>query len=88
MTPYYVVRLQHLKEKEILSEISYLRATIAPDIRQMRRVKVDGKFKIVRFSIQELRQSITNAVKPESDLGADIDILLSNALQTECSIKT
>ena len=33
-------------------------------------------------------QSIRNAVKPESDLGADIDVLLYNVLQTECSIKT
>ena len=64
---------------EILSEISYLRATIAPDIRQMRRVKVGGKFKMVRISIEELRQSIRNAVKLESDLGADID-LPSNVL--------
>ena len=36
MTPNSVDRLQHLTEKEILSEISYLRVTIAPDIRQMR----------------------------------------------------
>ena len=43
---------------------------------------------MVRFLIQEQRQSINNAVKPESDLGADIDILLSNVLQTEYSIKT
>ena len=64
---------------EILSEITYLRATIAPDIRQMRRVKVGGKFKMVRISIEELRQSIRNAVKLESDLGADID-LPSNVL--------
>ena len=64
---------------EILSEISYLRAAIAPDIRQMRRVKVGGKFKMVRISIEELRQSIRNAVKLESDLGADID-LPSNVL--------
>ena len=48
----------------------------------MRRVKVDvdGKFKMIRFSIEELRQSIRNAVKPESDSGADIDVLLSNVL--------
>ena len=76
VTPNSIDRLQHL------------RATIAPDIRQMRRVKVGGKFKMVRFLIEELRQSIRNAVKPESDLGADIDVLLSNVLQTEYSIKT
>ena len=70
---------QQLTGKEILSEISYLRVTIAPDIRQMWWVKVDGKFKMVRFSVEELRQSIRNAVKPESDLGADID-LPSNVL--------
>ena len=40
-------------QKELISEIGYLRATVAPDIRQMRRVKVDGK-----FSCDELRQSM------------------------------
>ena len=64
-----------LTEKERISEIGYLRATVAPDIRQMRRVKVDGKFKMMKFSCDELRQSIKNVVKPESNLSNDIDAL-------------
>ena len=65
-----------LIEKELISEIGYPRATVAPDIRQMRRVKLDGKFKMMKFSRDELRQSIKNANKPESNLSNDIDALL------------
>ena len=65
-----------LIEKELISEIGYPRATVAPDIRQMRRVKIDGKFKMMKFSCDELRQSIKNASKPESNLSNDIDALL------------
>ena len=35
--------LSNLNEKQLLQEISYLRQTIAPNIRQMRCVKADGK---------------------------------------------
>ena len=63
-------------EKELTSEIGYLKATVAPDIRQMRRLKVDGKFKMMKCPCDELRQSIKNAIKPESNLSNDIDALL------------
>ena len=45
-----ILLVDTLIEKELISEIGYLRATAAPDIRQMRRVKVDGKFKMMKFS--------------------------------------
>ena len=47
-------KLNKLTEKKLLAEISDLRATIAPDIRQNRRVKIDGKFKMVNFTTDEL----------------------------------
>ena len=52
-----------LKEKELISEIGYLRATVATDIRQMRRMKVDRKCKIMKFSCDKLRQSIRNGTR-------------------------
>jgi hypothetical protein len=63
-----------------IAEIGYLRVTIAPDIRQMRQIKVDDKYKNVTLSLQELRQSIKNAVPPESDISSDIVTLLKKYL--------
>ena len=81
VTPSNVGILENLTEKELLSEIGYLRVTVAPDICQRRREKHDGKFRMVKFSCDELRQSIQNAVKPESNLDTDIDVLLRNVLK-------
>jgi hypothetical protein len=39
-----------------IAEIGYLRVTIAPNICQMRGIKVDGKYKNVTLSLQELSQ--------------------------------
>lgn len=76
VTADWVNLLDNLTEKELINEICYLRATVAPDIRQMRREKVDGKFKMIRFTYNELKQSIRNAVKLESNLTNDIHSLL------------
>ena len=78
-----------LYEKSLLLEISYLRATIAPNIRLRatiapnirlrRRVKLpDGKFKFLKYSITELKTSIRNAIKPENDLQDDVGTLLKS----------
>jgi len=40
------------------------------------REKVDSKFKMIKFTSNELKQSIPNAVKPESDVTNDVDSLL------------
>jgi len=68
-----------MNEKQLLSEIAYLRATIAPNIRQQRRIKVNGKFKMEKFTLSELRIAIKNAVKPEMELHSDVDDLLKCA---------
>ena len=41
--------LDKLNEKELLAEISFLRLTVAPDIIQMRRIKVNDKYKMQKF---------------------------------------
>ncbi len=82
MTPNNLAALSQLNEGQLLAEISYLRLTIAPDIRQMRRVKgTDGKFKMEKFSRNELQNSIKNALKPEDNVASDINSLLMNVFQ-------
>ena len=75
-----IEEVEQLSEKELLTEIKYLRATIAPDIHQMRRITVDGKYKMEKFTVQELRQSIKNVVKPESDVTLDVEKILKEVL--------
>ena len=81
ITPNTLNTLNGLVETQLLHEIAYLRATIAPNIRQMRRVNdTAGKFRMEKFGLEELRTSIRNAVKPEEDRTADIDALLMQTL--------
>ncbi|XP_013414654.1 uncharacterized protein LOC106176709 [Lingula anatina] len=69
--------LPSLTEKQLLDEINYLRLTVAPDIRQKRRVKAaDGKFRMEKFTVEELKASIKNALKPEATVNEDINALL------------
>jgi hypothetical protein len=69
-----------LSEKELLHEIAYIRVTIAPDIKQMKRIVVDGKIKMQKFSVDQLREQIKNTLKPESDLRPDLNELLLSVL--------
>ena len=83
VTPNSIDILDSLNEKKLLAEVCYLRATVAPDICQMRRVKTnDGRFRMEKFSADEPRTSIRNAVQPEDDVTNDIDSLLMNVIQT------
>ena len=69
--------LQEMSEKEILEEVKLLRMTVAPNIREKR--KVDNKF--VKFTKEELISQIENVLKPEDDLSADIDSLLLSSMK-------
>ena len=64
MTAKTIDDVDNLSEKELLVEIKYLRATIAPNIRQKRRIKVGDRFEMEKFTEEELIQSIRNAIKP------------------------
>ena len=64
--------IEQLSEKELLAEVKYLRATIAPSIRQMRRRNVDGEQQMEKFSEDDLGQASKNIIKPESDVGFDL----------------
>ena len=71
-----------LGSDELISEICYLRATTAPNIKQQRRIKLDnGRFKMERFPLPELRDAVKNAIKPECELEKSIDTLLKDAFK-------
>ena len=79
MTPDSMKELEKLDAKQLLAEVAYLRLTIAPDIRQMRRVKIDGRYRMQKFTDEELKNSIKNALKPEANISSSVEVLLKNA---------
>ena len=65
-----------LTSKQLILEISYLRAVACPDIKQKRLViEADGSRHMVQFPDEVLRMNIRNAIKPESDV-QDIDAII------------
>jgi len=71
-----LILLNELTETQLIDEIKFLRYTTAPNIKQMRRVKVDDVYKMQKFNITELKQSIRNAIKSESSLMSNVDEML------------
>ena len=65
-------KLDQITEAQLISEVRYLRQTLAPNIREKR--KVGNKFE--KFSREELKNQILNVLKPETDYVEDIDTLL------------
>ena len=81
ITPKTIDILDSLNEKQLINEISYLRLTILPKIKQRRRVKLDsGKFKIVNFTMDELLCSIHNAIKPDNLYTTQFRYVMSNEM--------
>ena len=77
LTPECLDIVQSLNNEQLLSEVSLLRLTTAPNIRQMRRKKGEnGKFRMEKFSDDELRTSLINAIQPIEDVSPDIEKLL------------
>lgn len=68
--------LDTLMEKQLLLEVSYIRCTLDPTIKQRR--KVEGKFQ--KFSIEELKLQIKNCLLPSDTLGSDLGSLLLDVL--------
>ena len=60
------VDLESMTEKEMLNEVRYLRATVAPNIREKIKDKETKKF--IKLSKQELFDQISNVLKPKSDI--------------------
>jgi len=70
--------LTTLNQKQLLSEISYLRLTIEPKIRQQRlkKDKSTGKNTVEKFTNDELRAGIKNALKPEAQIDDSVEVLI------------
>ena len=71
-------KLESLSEKQLLLEVSYIRCTLDPTIKQKR--KVAGKFE--KFSTEELKLQIKNCLLPEETVGSDLESLLMDILDS------
>lgn len=68
--------LNGLKESELLAEIGYLRCTTHPNIRQRRQVRVDGKIRYEKLTVEELRTNIRNTIKPDYEKIISVESLI------------
>ena len=78
--------LPTLTQKQLLTEVSFLKATVAKEIKMKRRVKdkVSGKFSYVTFENGVLIDSIKNVVKPDdANLNNNLEELLLDAVQKQ-----
>ena len=72
--------LSELTQEQLIAETGYLRHTIAPDIKQKRRIKEGEKYKMQNLTREELIQNIKNAVHPTDEYG-DMKELVIAALK-------
>ena len=68
-------KLEELDEDQLLKEVRYLRATVAPNIKEKRK---EGN-KFVKFNKEQLIFQLRNSIKPTSDNDVDVENLLSRA---------
>ena len=69
--------LDSLNENQVITEVSYLKATIASEIKLRERVKVGDKYKMNKLPIEQLKISIQNVLQPsKSKADKTIDSLL------------
>ena len=71
--------LDSLDEEQIILEATYLKATIAKEIKLKKRVKdLDAaKFRMVKLPLEQIKQSILNVINPKNDVSENVDHLLS-----------
>ena len=68
--------LQHLNEKELFQEITYLRLTVSIDITQKRLINLgNGQYKYQNSIADKLKASIKK-VKPENKISSNTEELL------------
>ena len=72
--------LDSLDEEQIILEATYLKATIAKEIKLKKRVKdLDAaKFRMVKLPLEQIKQSILNVINPKNDVSENLDHLLAN----------
>ena len=69
-----------LSEKEIILEVSYLKATVASELKLRKRIQVpeSGKYKMEKLPVEQLKLSIQNVLKPSGSVSSDVEKLLEN----------
>ena len=72
-------RLQLMSTVDLLDQVAYLRCSIAPNIKQKR--KVGNKFQM--FSDEELRLQIIDVLKPTEDVVEDMNSLIVQVLSED-----
>ena len=82
LTPSDIDRMETMDQKQLLQQIKYLRATVAPNIKQQRKT-LEGKFSL--FNIDEMKNEIRTVLKPENDMREDLEDLLMTVLKTKDS---
>ena len=72
--------LNTLSEKEIILEVSYLKATVASELKLRKRIQVpeSGKYKMEKLPVEQLKLSIQNVLKPSGSVSSDVEKLLEN----------
>ena len=58
--------LENLSEKELITDVSCLKATFASKIKLRKRVKEHNseKYKMINLQVEQLKQSIKSVLKP------------------------
>ena len=78
--------LEKLEYKQLVSEVSYIKATIGKDIKMKKRVTdpVTKKYKMQPLPAETLKISIKNVLKPENESGSySVSSLLSKYFQVD-----
>ena len=73
-----------MSQKQLLMQIKYLRATVAPNIKQQRKNK-KGKFNL--FSIEEMRNEIRSVLKPDDESNVDLEEILMKEIKKKADIE-
>ena len=78
--------LDKLTYDEVMCEVSYLKATIASDLRLKRRVKDSvnpGKYRFQNLPLEELKTGIRNVIFPSHQATNDVEDLLGNVFREQ-----
>ena len=73
-----------MSQKQLLMQIKYLRATVAPNIKQQRKNK-KGKFNL--FSIEEMRNEIRSVLKPDDESNVALEEILMKEIKKKAAIE-
>ena len=72
--------LDTLTESQICTEVTYLKLTIAPDLKLRKRVKntQTNKYQMIKLPVEQLKMSIKSVISPAVDVTQDLDCLLQS----------